>query len=273
MNITTKVTLNNGVKIPVLGLGTYKMHPGEETYNACIWAIEIGYRHIDTATMYKNEEDVGRAIRDSGIERQEIFVTTKIWNDDQGYDNTLRAVEQSLKLLNTDYIDLELIHWPVPKLRKETWKALEKMYDEGICSAIGVSNYTISHLQELFNYANIQPVVNQVEFSPFIYQKELLEFCEENNIKIQAYSPLARGRKFDHPLLLELSNKYKKTPAQIMIRWALQVGTIVIPKSSNKNRIKENADVFDFEIDKEDFHKLCSLNEGFRVSWNPENVE
>jgi diketogulonate reductase-like aldo/keto reductase len=273
MNISYKVTLNNGIQIPVLGLGTYLMKPGEETYNACLWALECGYRHIDTAAFYKNEEDVGRAVRDSNIERQEIFVTTKIWNDDQGYDKTLRAVERSLKLLGFDYIDLILVHWPMPKLRKETWKALEKVYDEGICAAIGVSNYTISHLQELFNYANVIPVVNQVEFSPFLYQKELQEFCEENNIKIEAYSPLARGRKFDHPVLIELSKKYNKTPAQIMIRWALQVGTIVIPKSSNKERIKENASVFDFEISKEDMDKLNSLSEGFRVAWNPENIE
>ncbi|MCX7908536.1 MAG: aldo/keto reductase [Ignavibacteria bacterium] len=273
MNIFTRVNLNNGVKTPVLGLGTYLMKPGKETYDACLWALEVGYRHIDTASFYRNEYDVGRSIKDSGIDRKEVFVTTKIWNDDQGYEKTLRAVEKSLNLLEFDYVDLILIHWPVPKLRKETWKALERVYDEGICSAIGVSNYTIAHLQELFNYANVLPVVNQVEFSPFLYQKELLEFCEENQIKLEAYSPLARGRKFDNPILLEISSKYNKTPAQIMIRWALQIGTIVIPKSSNKDRIIENANVFDFEIESEDMNKLCSLNENFRVAWNPENIE
>ncbi|MGB9770816.1 MAG: aldo/keto reductase [Candidatus Kapaibacteriota bacterium] len=272
-SINSKITLNNGVKIPLLGLGTYLMKPGNETYNACLWALEVGYRHIDTAAFYKNESDVGKAIRDSGINRQDVFITTKIWNDDQGYENTLKAVDRSLHLLGFDYVDLILIHWPVPKLRKETWKALERVYDEGLCSAIGVSNYTISHLQELFNYANVIPVVNQVEFSPFLYQKELLEFCENNNIKIEAYSPLARGRKFDHPLLVELSKKYDKTPAQIMIRWALQIGTIVIPKSSKKERIIENASVFDFEISSEDMKRLNSLHEGYRVAWNPENIE
>lgn len=273
MDIFSKITLNNGVKIPVLGLGTYLMKPGEETYNACKWALEVGYRHIDTASFYRNEADVAKAVRDSGLERQEVFVTTKVWNDDQGYEKTLKAVERSLKLMQFDYIDLVLVHWPVPRLRKETWKALERVYDEGICSAIGVSNYTINHLQELFNYANVIPVVNQVEFSPFLYQKELLEFCELNNIKIEAYSPLARGRKFDHPLIQELSSKYNKTPAQIMIRWALQIGTIVIPKSSQKERIVENAQVFDFEISPKDMEKLDSLHEGYRVAWNPETIE
>ncbi|ROL59733.1 aldo/keto reductase [Bacteroidetes/Chlorobi group bacterium MS-B_bin-24] len=273
MNLQTKITLNNKVKIPVLGLGTYLMKPGEETYNACRWALEFGYRHIDTASFYRNEEDVGRAVRNSGIDRKDVFITTKVWNDDQGYDKTLRAVETSLKKLGFDYIDLILVHWPVPGLRKETWKALEKVYDEGISAAIGVSNYTIAHLQELFNYANVIPVVNQVEFSPFLYQKELKEFCEENNIYIEAYSPLVRGRKFDHPLLVELSRKYQKTPAQILIRWALQIGTIVIPKSSRKERIIENASVFDFEISDEDMAKLNSLSEGYRVAWNPEKVE
>lgn len=273
MNLFTKITLNNGVKIPILGLGTYLMKPGEETYQACLWAFEVGYRHIDTAAFYKNEADVGRAVRDSGLNRKDVFVTTKIWNDDQGYDKTLKAVERSLNLLGFDYIDLVLIHWPMPKLRKDTWKALEKCYDEGVCASIGVSNYTINHLQELFNYANVIPVVNQVEFSPFLYQRELQEFCEENQIKIEAYSPLARGRKFDHPTIVELSKKYNKTPAQIMIRWALQVGTIVIPKSSKKERIKENADVFDFTISSHDMEKLNSLNEGYRVAWNPEKIE
>ncbi len=273
MNLSTRITLNNGIKIPILGLGTYLLKPGNETYSTCLYALNVGYRHIDTASFYQNESDVGRAVRDSGLKRNEIFVTTKIWNDDQGYKNTLQAVEKSLKLLNMDYIDLILIHWPMPKLRKETWKALEQVYDEGIASAIGVSNYTISHLQELFNYADVIPVVNQVEFSPFLYQRELLQFCEENQIKIEAYSPLARGKKFDHPVLNELSKRYSKTPAQIMIRWALQIGTIVIPKSSNPKRIVENANVFDFEISNDDMLRLNSLNEGYRVAWNPENIE
>lgn len=273
MTLQNKITLNNGVKIPVLGLGTYLMAPGEETYKACLWALEYGYRHIDTASFYRNEEDVGRAVRDSGIERCEIFVTTKVWNDDQGYDKTLRAVEISLKKLGFDYIDLILVHWPLPGVRKETWKALEKVYDEGIAASIGVSNYTIEHIQELFNYANVIPVVNQVEFSPFLYQKELKDFCEDNNIFIEAYSPLIRGKKFDHPTIVELSQKYYKTPAQILIRWALQVGAIVIPKSSRKERIIENANVFDFIIDEEDMKKMNSLSEGFRVAWNPEKVK
>lgn len=273
MNIYTKKILNNGCKIPILGLGTYLLKPGEETYRACLWAIEVGYRHIDTASFYKNEEDVGKAIRDSGIDRNEMYVTTKVWNDDQGFDKTLRAVETSLKKLDFDYIDLVLVHWPVPGLRKETWKALEKVYDEGIVASIGVSNYTIKHLQELFNYANVIPVVNQVEFSPFLYQKELQKFCEENNIYIEAYSPLVRGRRLDDARIVQIAKKYSKTPAQVLIRWALQIGTIALPKSSKKERIVENANVFDFELDEEDMKLLESCNEGFRIAWNPERVD
>ncbi|MCX7879829.1 MAG: aldo/keto reductase [Ignavibacteria bacterium] len=273
MDIATKIKMNNDIEIPILGLGTYMLKPGEECYNACLWAFEVGYRHIDTASFYGNEEDVGRAVRDSGIKREDIFVTTKVWNDDQGYDKTLEAVDKSLTKLGFDYIDLYLIHWPVPTLRRQTWKALEKVYDQGIVASIGVSNYTISHLQELFNYANVIPVVNQVEFSPYLYQKELKEFCEENKILIEAYSPLGRGRKLNDPRLIELAKKYQKTPAQILIRWALQMGTIVIPKSAKRERIIENASVFDFELSKEDVQYLCTFNEGFRVAWNPEKVQ
>lgn len=273
MDIKSKKILNNGCKIPILGLGTYLLKPGKETYQACIWAFEAGYRHIDTASLYNNEEDVGRAVLDSGISRQEIFVTTKVWNDDQGFDKTLRAVEISLKKLNFDYIDLVLVHWPVPGLRKDTWKALEKVYDQGIVASIGVSNYTITHLQELFNYANVVPVVNQIEFSPFLYQKELKEFCEGNGIFIEAYSPLVRGRKFNDQKLIQIANKHQKSPAQILIRWALQIGTIALPKSSKKERIFENANVFDFELDEIDLQILETCNEGFRIAWNPERVE
>lgn len=273
MDIATKRTLNNGVKIPILGLGTYLMQPGMETYNACRWALEVGYRHIDTAAFYRNEEDVGRAVRDSGFDKLNIFVTTKIWNDDQGYDKTLKAVERSLNKLGFDYIDLVLVHWPVPGLRRETWKALERVYDEGLVSAIGVSNYTISHIQELFNYANVIPVVNQVEFSPFLYQKELKEFCEENGILIEAYSPLVRSRKLNDPQIVQLAEKYNKNPAQILLRWALQVGTIVIPKASKKEHIIEDAQLFDFEISKEDMELLESCDQGYRVAWNPETIE
>ncbi len=273
MTITSKKTLNNGVKIPVLGLGTYLMKPGEETYRACLWAIEAGYRHIDTASFYRNEADVGRAVHDSGVPRNEIFVTTKVWNDDQGYNKALKAVEESLKRLNLEYADMILIHWPVPGLRRDTWKALERVYDEGLCAAIGVSNYTIAHLQELFNYANVIPAVNQVEFSPFLYQRELKEFCEENGIVVEAYSPLVRTRKFNDPRILQIAEKYGKNPAQVMIRWALQIGTVVIPKASKKEHIIENAQVFDFELSEEDMELISSCNENYRVAWNPETIE
>ncbi|MEM2918278.1 MAG: aldo/keto reductase [Candidatus Altiarchaeota archaeon] len=274
MNINSKVKLNNGVEIPYLGLGTWLLNSGKETQNAVLWALEFGYRLIDTASIYGNESDVGIAIKKSKISRDKIFVTTKLWNSDQGYEKTLKAFEKSLKILNLSYIDLYLVHWPAEKksLREETWKAIEKVYMEGKCRAIGVSNYTIKHLSELLEIAEIIPAINQVEFSPFLYQKELLEFCNSNKIQVEAYSPLTRGKKLNDPKLLEIAEKYGKTPAQILIRWALQHSLVVIPKSSKKEHIYENSQVFDFEISKGDMEKLDSLDENFRVCWNPENI-
>jgi len=270
MDINTKWKLNNGVKIPILGLGTY-LATGNEAYEAALFALQNGYRHIDTATFYANETEIGRAVKDSGIDRKEIFVTTKLWNSDQGYDSALRAFEKSLNNFGFDYIDLYLIHWPLTGKRKDSWKALERIYDEKAARSIGISNYTIRHIEELKTYANIMPVVNQVEFNPFLYQKELQEYCEENGILIEAYTPLTRRKKFNDPVLLSVAEKYSKTPAQILIRWALQVHAIVLPKSANKERILENADIFDFEISGEDMQKLNALNEGFRITWDPSN--
>ncbi|MEM4347606.1 MAG: aldo/keto reductase [Candidatus Altiarchaeota archaeon] len=274
MNINSKVKLNNGVEIPYLGLGTWLLNSGKETQNAVLWALEFGYRLIDTASIYGNESDVGIAIKKSKISRDKIFVTTKLWNSDQGYEKTLKAFEKSLKILNLSYIDLYLVHWPAEKksLREETWRAIEKVYMDGKCRAIGVSNYTIKHLSELLEIAEIIPAINQVEFSPFLYQKELLEFCNSNKIQVEAYSPLTRGKKLNDPKLLEIAEKYGKTPAQILIRWALQHSLVVIPKSSKKEHIYENSQVFDFEISKGDMEKLDSFNENFRVCWNPENI-
>ena len=270
--INSTVKLNNDLEMPRLGLGVYLMDPGEETRQAVKTALEEGYRLIDTAAMYGNERDVGRAVKESPVSREEIFVTTKLWNSDHGYDRTLRAFDKSLQLLDMEYIDLYLIHWPVEGLRKETWRAMEKLYNDGKCRAIGVSNYTISHLTELLDCADVPPTVDQVEFSPFLYQKDLLEFCQSKDIRLEAYSPLTRTKKFNNPVIKQMAEKYQKSPAQIMIRWALQHEVIVIPKSSHRERIRENARVFDFSISEEDMETLNGLNQNYHVSWDPTHV-
>ncbi len=272
LTINSTVNLNNDLEMPRLGLGVYLMDPGEETRQAVKTALEEGYRLIDTAAMYGNERDVGRAVKESPVSREEIFVTTKLWNSDHGYDRTLRAFDKSLQLLDMEYIDLYLIHWPVEGLRKETWRAMEKLYNDGKCRAIGVSNYTISHLTELLDCADVPPTVNQVEFSPFLYQKDLLEFCQSKDIRLEAYSPLTRTKKFNNSTIKQMAEKYQKSPAQIMIRWALQHEVIVIPKSSHRERIRENARVFDFSISEEDMKTLNGLNQNYHVSWDPTHV-
>lgn len=273
MDINFRHRLNNDYLIPAIGIGTYKTKPGKETLESLEFALEIGYRHIDTAAFYGNEKYVGQAIKNSGIKREEIFVTTKLWNDDHGFKNAISAFEQSYNNLGIDYIDMYLIHWPVSGRRLETWRALEKLYGEGVVKSIGVSNYTIKHLQETLNKSEIKPVINQVEMHPFLHQNELVEFCEKHNVKVSAYSPLTRGEKFSNPVIKKLANKYDKSPAQIMIRWALQRGLVVIPKSVTKERIKENIEVFDFIISSEDMELINSLNSDYRITWDPSNVE
>lgn len=273
LNINSMVRLNNGIEMPIFGLGVFRAEAGKETQKAVEHALEVGYRHIDTAWMYGNEKDVGKAIKESGISREEIFVTTKLWNDHHGYDAALKAFDESLNNLGIEYIDLYLIHWPVPEKRLLSWKALENIYNERRAKAIGISNYTTDHLRELDKESLITPTVNQVEFSPFLYQKELHEFCKNNNIQLEAYSPLTKGRKFENPTLKDIAKKYSKTPAQVLIRWVLQHDIVVIPKSANPKRIEENSNVFDFELDDGDMEKLDSLNEDFRVSWDPSGIE
>jgi methylglyoxal/glyoxal reductase len=253
--------LNNGVKIPRLGLGVYQAPSGESTLRAVKYALKIGYRHIDTAWLYGNEIDVGRAIRESGIEREEIFITTKVWNSDQGYQSTLAACDRSLKLLGLPYVDLYLIHWPVEGRGKDTWKAMIQLLNEGKTRTIGVSNYEVFHLQEIFQNFDVIPSVNQVEFHPFLFQEKLLEFCKNSNIQLEAYSPLTRGQRLNHHILVGLAKKYGKSSAQILIRWNLQHGLVVIPKSIHENRIRENIQVFDFQLEETDMKLLNSLNE------------
>jgi diketogulonate reductase-like aldo/keto reductase len=272
IRIDTKVKLNNGVEMPIFGLGTYQADPGTSTRQAVLHALETGYRLIDTAALYGNEDDVGEAVKESGIPREEIFVTTKLWNDDHGYDRTLAAFEESLGLLGLSYVDLYLIHWPVEDLRGDSWRALEKLLEEGKCRAIGVSNYMIWHLEELLNESSTVPTVNQVEFSPYLYQKDLLEFCHSRDIRLEGYSPLTKGHKLKDSRLATMASKYSKTPAQILIRWSLQREAITIPKSSKKERILENANVFDFSISPEDMRVLDSYDESLRTSWDPTTV-
>jgi len=265
------MTMNDGYKIPVVGLGTWKSEPGPATYNAVLDSIKAGYRHIDTARAYDNESDVGRAVKDSDIDRSELFITTKLWNKDQGYDAAIEACEKSLSRLGCDYIDLYLIHWPLKDKRNESWKAFIELKDKGLCKSIGVSNFTMDNLKELEDKFGILPAVNQVEFHPYHYQKELLEYCNSKNILIEAYSPLVHAKRMDEPRLVSISEEISKTPAQVLIRWAMQRGMVVLPKSVNENRIIENFSVFDFEISDSLMKRLDDLNERFVTCWDPHN--
>ncbi len=270
-DITTTARLNNGIEMPVLGLGVYKADKGKEVINAVHNALEAGYRLIDTASFYENEQGVGEAVRSSSIPREELFFTSKVWNSDHGYDKTLQAFDSSIKLLGLDYIDLYLIHWPVPGKYVETWKALEKLYKDDRVKAIGVSNFLEHHLEEIMNHGNIKPMVLQNEFHPQLVQQPLLDFCKLNQIQYQGWSPLMRGRILDNPILKELAEKYKKTVAQIILRWDLQKGVATIPKSVNKERIVENAQIFDFELTKDDIKKIDTLDKGERTGAHPDN--
>lgn len=272
LTLSTQVTLNNGIPMPIFGLGTYRARACKKTREAVLHALHTGYRLIDTARIYGNEKYVGEGLRRSDIPREDVFVTTKLWNSDHGYDATLKACSRSLKKLGLPHVDLYLIHWPVEDLRRESWKAMETLQREGKCRAIGVSNYTIGHLEELLGYSSTVPAVNQVEFHPYLYQKELLEFCRSHNIQLEAYSPLTKGQKLNDPRLVKMAEEYSKTPAQVLIRWGLQKGAVVIPKSSRKDRIRENANVFNFTISPEEMDLLDSFDRGFRTSWDPTGI-
>ena len=265
--------LSNGVKIPSIGFGTYKSGDDEETAKIIKNALNLGYKMIDTASFYNNEVGIGNGIKESGIDRKDIFIVTKLWNDDHGYDNTIEAFNKSLNNLQVDYIDLYLIHWP-NKLNAETWRAFEDLYKAGKVKAIGVCNFKIGHLEELKKTAKIMPMVNQVEVHPQSSKNEMLNYCIENNIQLIAWSPIMRGKLFTNELMLNLSEKYQKSVAQVILRWHIQRGVIPIPKSSNKTRIKENLNVFDFEISNEDMKSIYMLNEGNNASITgvPENT-
>ncbi|KAF9361580.1 hypothetical protein BGX26_001585 [Mortierella sp. AD094] len=264
--------LNNARQIPRLGLGVYLSNIGKETEDAVLWALQAGYRHIDTATIYGNETSVGNAIRKSGIPRDQIFVTTKLTEDDQGYESAIAACELSLEKLGLEYIDLYLIHAPLcgSELRAQSWKAFETLVSQGKVKSIGVSNYGVHHLKELLgSNPTIRPVVNQIEVHPWLIRPDIISFCESQHIAIEAYSPLCQANKLKDPTLAKLAIKYSKSPAQILIRWSLQKGYIVIPKSTKKERIEQNADVFDFDIADGDMAILDSMNENFVCEWDP----
>ncbi|MBM4764081.1 aldo/keto reductase [Bacillus sp. B15-48] len=272
-NLQDTTTLHNGVKMPWLGLGVYKAQDGKEVIHAVKTAIKHGYRSIDTASFYDNEEGVGIAIKEAGVPREELFITTKVWNTEQGYDATIHAFETSIKKLGLDYLDLYLIHWPVAQKYKETWKALEKLYRDGRIRAIGVCNFQIHHLKDLIRTAEVKPMVNQVEFHPSLTQKELLAYCKQENIQLEAWAPLKRGRLQDDPTIVELAEKYKKTPAQIILRWDLQHEVVTIPKSVKEHRLIENSNVFNFELLAEDMKKIDQLNKNERTGPDPDNFD
>jgi diketogulonate reductase-like aldo/keto reductase len=266
------IVLNNGVEVPRIGLGTYQLK-GKKLESAVMTALEAGYRHFDTATLYENEGELGKILMNSGINREDLFITTKVYNDDQGYESTHRAIDKSLELLQTDFVDLYLIHWPVTDLRHETWEAMIEIYDQRKARSIGVSNYTEEHIDELMKKSPITPVVNQVEMTPFLYQKSLAEKCDSYDIKIQTYSPLARARFMENETIQGMANSHGVTPAQIMIRWSVEKGFIPLPRSSNENRIKENIDIYNFELTENDMLELDKLSDNTRVSWDPTGVK
>ncbi|HJV46218.1 MAG TPA: aldo/keto reductase [Bacillota bacterium] len=257
--------------MPWFGLGVYKANEGEEVQLAVRSAIEIGYRSIDTAALYQNEQGVGQAIRDCEIPREQLFITTKVWNTDQGFETTLQAFEESRKKLGLDYIDLYLIHWPVKEKYVETWRALNKLYAEGLVRAIGVSNFQVHHIKDLMQHSEMIPMVNQIELHPRLTQKTLLDYCKEQQIQVEAWSPLMRGNLMANPTLEVIANKYKKSVAQVILRWDLEHQVVTIPKSVNPSRIIENANIFDFQLTHEDIEAIDALNLDQRVGPDPDN--
>ena len=272
-NLQSTTTLANGVKMPWLGLGVYKVEDGQEVVDSVKYAIKAGYKSIDTAKIYENEEGVGQAIKESGVSREELFVTSKVWNADQGYDTTIQAFETSLNKLGLEYLDLYLIHWPVEGKYKDTWKALEKLYKDGKIRAIGVSNFQVHHLEDLIAGAEVKPMVNQIEFHPLLTQTEVREYCKKQEIQVEAWSPLAQGELLDNEVLTQIAEKHGKSTAQVILRWDLQNEVVTIPKSTKEHRIIQNADVFDFELNAEEVEKINALNQNQRVGTDPDNFD
>lgn len=264
-------SLLNGIDIPKIGFGTYKLKDENETIDTIKYALKVGYRFIDTASFYENEEWIGKAIKESKIKRENIFLATKVWNDSHGYDKAIDSFEKSMKKLDIDYLDLLLIHWPT-KLNKETWRAFESLYELGKVRAIGVCNFKIGHLEELRKTAKIMPMVNQIEVHPCFSQKEIVNYCNNYKIQVIGWSPIMKGQLLEVPLMMDLAEKYNKTIAQIALRWHIQKGIIPIPKSSHYGRIADNIDIFNFELSEEDMIKIDRLDRNETVSGIPENT-
>jgi len=264
--------LRNEYIIPSIGLGVYRSPKGAITFDAVTHALNCGYRHFDTASIYGNEADVGAAIKQSFVPRSEVFITTKLWNGDQGYDSTLLAFEQSLNTLDLEYIDLYLMHFPVPQLRLESWAAMEELYTKGKVKAIGVSNFLPHHLEELINTCRIVPMVNQIEANPFQTQEATRELCKKHDIIVSAYSPLVKAQKMNHPVLVQVARQHKKSVAQVLIRWAIQRDMVPLPKSNTPSRILENSQVFDFTLSDPQLKTLDELNQDLYTGWSPVGI-
>jgi diketogulonate reductase-like aldo/keto reductase len=266
---TATLPLRSGGAIPQVGLGVWQAPRGDVTREAVLAALRLGYRHIDTARIYGNEKDVGAAVRESGVPRAEIFVTTKLWNDDQGFDSALRAFDASLGRLGLAYVDLYLLHWPVAGKRLDSWRALERIKGDGRARHIGVSNFLVPHLEELLAKASEPPAVDQIEIHPFLQQRETRVFCKQNDIVVEAYSPLTSGQRLDHPVVLGVAKRSGHSPAQVLLRWAVQHGLVVLPKSTHEKRIAENGTLFDFTLDDAAMKELDALEEGLATGWDP----
>jgi diketogulonate reductase-like aldo/keto reductase len=271
MTIDQRIELNNGVEIPWLGLGVFQAKDGEEVVQAIHWALEEGYRLIDTASVYGNEKGVGEALRTASVPRDRVFVTTKVWNSDQGYDPTLAAMDQSLERLGLDYVDLYLVHWPVKDRYLDTWRAMERILAEGKARAVGVSNFLIHHLEDLANASDLVPAVNQVEFHPRLLQPELLAHCARAGIRLEAWSPIMQGKVLDIPEIQSVAEKHGKTPVQVVLRWDLQHGAVTIPKSVHRERIRENADIFDFQLSDGEMAVIDGLDRHQRIGPDPDH--
>ncbi len=271
-SLTDAVEIAPGIRMPRLGLGTFRARVGDEVENEVAWGLELGYRGIDTASMYGNEEGVGRAIAASGIPRHDLFVATKVWNDEQGYDGTMAACERSLDRLGLEYVDLYLIHWPQPRETRETWRAMQKLRSERLVRAIGVCNFLLPHLEELMAFADIPPAVDQVEHHPRLQQPELRDFCASNGVTMQAWAPIMRGAVSQIPEITGIAAVHGKTPAQVTLRWILQHGVTTIPKSVHRERIAENADVYDFDLSDDEMATIDALDRGERLGRDPDKI-
>jgi diketogulonate reductase-like aldo/keto reductase len=272
-SLQSTTTLHNGIEMPWFGLGVFKVEDGSEVIESVKSAIKAGYISIDTAAVYGNEEGVGKGIADSEVDRERLFVTSKVWNSDQGYETTLKAFDTTLEKLGLEYLDLYLIHWPVEGKYKETWKALEKLYKDGRIRAIGVSNFQIHHLEDLLTDAEIVPMVNQVEYHPHLTQKELHAFCKDKGIQLEAWSPLKQGELLQDETITRIADKYNKSAAQVILRWDLQNEVVTIPKSTKEYRIIQNADIFDFQLTTEEMNEINALNKNERVGPDPDNFD